>query len=862
MSASIWVVVTAGPHKGEAAPLQVALSEGVHGENLRRVDIPGAGAELIRSATSACGEAAKILYRERYLDRQILVRFGVEDAASIHGRSAELAFALALVRVAVKIDLPPLAATGLIEPGGAIRGVEGVEAKAAVALEVLPRGGRFIYPSSNDAALSPELRRRAAEAGVALTPSHRLEDLLSALGLAMATTWLDEPFRGLQPFETSHASIFFGRETEVEELAALLARRSGVLVLGPSGAGKSSLVLAGLLPALLRRSAQGQSLRWALLRPRDIRSDESPERELEALRAALAASWRHGGEGAVDAPEDEILPKLDASGFAEKLGAHGAGQSLWVVDQLEEVFESGLHPQTIHALAEFLAAVHRQGVMIVATLASAARRALDDAPALAKIFGVEGVFALEPRHDAKFLQAVVSGPASAANLRFETGLDAELIAAASHGGADVLPLLELLLTELFERRDQARRELRWADYRAVGGLDGVVSGRAEAVFQSLDPAQQEAVARIVWRLATAGVVATKDFGPGDPIHAALAAFQSRRLLARDATAEGARLRAAHEALLRNWQRARTQVQESAEDIALWRELRREAQQWHMGERALMPAGPQLRAAESFVTRRVADFAPADRELAAYVAASLRQCDRRRLLAGLAVGLPAAAAGVFGVVKLRDAYRASRIATLNFDDAPVPANSYKTPAAPFLRRDGIRLVHLSPAKSELAILKFRRASERGVAFFAKARPVATQGPSQPPAHGMLTQITHETIDDMSFSLAFVTPLTAFRALPVSRLALMDVGLYQAAEWELTPLDASGRELRAAGYRALRLPAKDENFWLSVEAAPGEKLHGVKVSTYRHAAGGEVASQRPGEDFDGVHAVLIREIRMFE
>ena len=544
MSSGVWILVTSGVEHGEAAPLDVMLSEGVHGAGVRHVDIPGGGAELVRSAAHACGEAARILYRERYLDRQILIRFAVPEASSIHGRSAELAFALALVGAAVDMPLPAIAATGLVEAGGAIRGVDGVEAKVEAALKVLPRGGRFIYPSANDAALSPDLRRRAAEAGVALTPSHRLEDLLGSLGLAIATTWLDEPYRGLEPFEFGHASIFFGREAEVDELRALLARRTAILVRGPSGAGKSSLVLAGLLPALLRRSSQGQSLRWGLLRPRDIRPDRSPETELQHLRATLAASSRHGDEGGLDAPPDEILPDLDASVFVERIGAAGASEILLVVDQLEDLFESGLHAETIRALGDFLVRASARGVRIVATMTNAALRNLDEQPALSDLFGVEGVFALEPRYDAKFLQAVVAGPAAAANLHFEKGLDAELIAAASHGGPDVLPLLELLLTELFERRDQETRELRWSDYRTVGGLDGVVSARAETVFAALAAPQRTAVPQIIWKLATIGAVGAQDYAAQDPIHAALSAFQTRRLLVRDASAQGARRKAA------------------------------------------------------------------------------------------------------------------------------------------------------------------------------------------------------------------------------------------------------------------------------------------------------------------------------
>lgn len=864
MTGEVWLLLTAGTTGGVARALQVALSVGVHGQALRRVDVPGAGSDLRESAKRAAEETLRILYRESYLDRQVVLRFDVAGPGTVQGRSAELAFALALAATAVSQPLPPVAATGTVEEGGAIGPVEGLEDKLAAALEVLPRGGIFVFPGTGEALLGPALRATAAERGITLLPGYRLEDVLARLGLSITHTWLENPFRGLEAFGFGDSSIFFGRGAEIESLAALLSKRGAVLLRGPSGAGKSSLVQAGLLPALMRREREAGEWRWGLLRPRDLPAPVGASaQQVEALLPPLAGAWCHDLEGGLGTAAAQTCPRTgEAEALVRWLQEKGAARPVLVIDQLEELFAPRVPGETAAALSDLLADLVGAGVALVCTMTNAALPELSKLSALSACFGVEGQMVLEPRHDAKFLQAVVSGPAAAAKLRFETGLDAELLAATSRGGSDVLPLLELLLTELFERREPATRELRWQDYRAVGGLDGVVSARAEAVFQSLAPEQRDAVARIVWRLVTLGVVDTGDFAPGDPIHAALSAFQSRRLLVRDATGAGDQLRAAHEALLRHWQRAQALVQSWEEDIALWRDLRREAGQWSAGQRSLVPSGPQLRAASSFVARRRGDFSPGDQVLAAYVAASLRQRDRRRVLAGLALGLPVAAAGGAGVLKLRDAYRASRTATMNFDDAPVPADQYKMPAAAFLQRDGIRLTHMSPTRSELAILKFRHAGHRGVAFFPKARPVATEAASRPPAHGMLTQITHAAADSLSFSLAFKAPVSAVRALPVSRLALMDAGLQQATDWELTPLDASGAQMRAASYRARRLPAADETYWFSVEATPGEKIYGVQISTYRHPVGSGNAAMGPAaEDFDGVHAVLLQEFRLF-
>jgi len=58
----------------------------------------------------------------------------------------------------------------------------------------------------------------------------------------------------------------------------------------------------------------------------------------------------------------------------------------------------------------------------------------------------------------------------------------------------------------------------------------------------------------------------------------------------------------------------------------------------------------------------------------------------------------------------------------------------------LRRDGLLLTQLSPAKLEPVLLKFALEEELGVTFLLKARSVETQGGSGRPHHGVLTQVT--------------------------------------------------------------------------------------------------------------------------
>ncbi len=77
------------------------------------------------------------------------------------------------------------------------------------------------------------------------------------------------PFPGLRPFEFHESHLFFGRDSQSEQLIAKLAATRFLAVVGTSGSGKSSLVRAGLLPTLFggMMTSAGSQWRVAVMRP-------------------------------------------------------------------------------------------------------------------------------------------------------------------------------------------------------------------------------------------------------------------------------------------------------------------------------------------------------------------------------------------------------------------------------------------------------------------------------------------------------------------------------------------------------------------------------------------------------------------
>ena len=60
----------------------------------------------------------------------------------------------------------------------------------------------------------------------------------------------DSPYPGLRPFRDDESAVFFGRESQIDEVLARLGQQRFVVVLGGSGSGKSSLIKAGVIPGL------------------------------------------------------------------------------------------------------------------------------------------------------------------------------------------------------------------------------------------------------------------------------------------------------------------------------------------------------------------------------------------------------------------------------------------------------------------------------------------------------------------------------------------------------------------------------------------------------------------------------------
>ena len=393
------------------------------------------------------------------------------------------------------------------------------------------------------------------------------------------------PYKGLRPFGEADAGDFFGRDDLVERLVHTL--RAGaplVALVGPSGSGKSSVIAAGLIPRLRAGEVPG-SEHWII---GQMVPGANPLADVEGVLAA-AAGVPNGLETLL-APTDED----GASAISLRVMSAGA-RVLLVIDQFEELFTITDEQPRRRFLSAIASAVAEPGSQITVLLAL--RADYYDRPLLhpefAQVF-TPGVVNALPM-SANELEAVIVGPAERAGVAVDPALLAELVAdAADRPGT--LPLLEFALTELFDQRTGA--SLTLDGYRALGGVRGVLSRSAEALYDALTDDERQVAMQVFLRLVQLGhgtaesrrrlPLADLTELDLDPValSGVLDAFGRRRLLSfdREPVAGHATVEVAHESLFREWDRLAAWIDRHRAALRRFETFSAAADEWEVSGR--------------------------------------------------------------------------------------------------------------------------------------------------------------------------------------------------------------------------------------------------------------------------------------
>jgi WD40 repeat protein len=273
-------------------------------------------------------------------------------------------------------------------------------------------------------------------------------------------------------------------------------------------------------------------------------------------------------------------------------------RTLLVVDQFEELFTARSSVEQVEYADWLAGAVARDHVTVVVVVRSDYFAPAAAHPRLSDLLAANTVLVGEMTPDE--LRQAVELPAAAAGLELETGL-AETIGGEVVGEPGGLPLMSTALLSLWERRDGRRLSL--AAYHQVGGVRTAVARLAETAYGQLTPNRQAVARRILLRLAETGEgggpvrrrVPIGEVAPeGDAdARAVLDALAARRLL----TVSDTHAEVAHEALLREWPRLRTWLDEDEAGRKLRRHLAPTALAWQTsGDAGELYRGARLAAA--------------------------------------------------------------------------------------------------------------------------------------------------------------------------------------------------------------------------------------------------------------------------
>jgi WD40 repeat protein len=294
----------------------------------------------------------------------------------------------------------------------------------------------------------------------------------------------ENPYRGLEPFTTRDAGLFFGRDSDIAELTERVGRQPVVLVVGPSGVGKSSLLQAGLIPALEREQ------QWSVA---VVRLGQDPW--IRLATGLLRVQHDTKGDITLDQCQREVdRLRVEGLGTVARFWRGQGRPFLVVVDQFEELLTGDAEPDL--ALLDLLlppVSVTEDALRLVLALRA------DFLPILQSIPGIHSrlndrLYLLSPLTGEQMHDAVEC-PAAAGGVSFERGLADQILHEAT---GSALPVLQFALTRLWET--QRHKTLTFAGYHALGGVRGALDRFSQERASQLGDTAAELVDRVLLRL--------------------------------------------------------------------------------------------------------------------------------------------------------------------------------------------------------------------------------------------------------------------------------------------------------------------------------------------------------------------------
>jgi WD40 repeat protein/DNA-binding winged helix-turn-helix (wHTH) protein len=433
------------------------------------------------------------------------------------------------------------------------------------------------------------------------------------------------PFRGLQVFEPDDVWLFFGRDSETEDLLFRLDRSPVLTVIGNSGCGKSSLIRAGLIPALRAgRFRHGETpidfWRVVITRPSDAPFDYLAEVLPTQLTPELSLKEQ------VDFVAD-CRNKLPMGGEtlrnAISVLANATTQDsrpariLLVIDQFEELFTLTTKHDVRERYIDALLAAGRWDsyvpIHVLLLLRADFYSHCLEHPGLSRCLEMNLYNVPRMTHDQ--LRETIEKRLALAGAHAEPGLIDSLLDDVGVEPGD-LALLEHALTQLWERCGGFGCTLTNTAYSAIGRLRGALSAHADEVCGRItDAAQHYLAQKIFLELVHLGEGAPDtrrrvrkqellSLGVPEEVEPLLARLTASRLITMGGEGQETFAEVSHEALIREWSTLREWITQNREELQLERRLGQAAQEWESLNRdtGALLQGARLAQGEDWLVR--------------------------------------------------------------------------------------------------------------------------------------------------------------------------------------------------------------------------------------------------------------------
>ncbi|QSJ17231.1 PD40 domain-containing protein [Nostoc sp. UHCC 0702] len=437
------------------------------------------------------------------------------------------------------------------------------------------------------------------------------------------------PYRSLSYFsETKEdAEVFYGRSALTQQLIQQVKEQHRlVAVLGGSGSGKSSLLRAGLFYQLKLGQEIPGSDAWTYITP--FTPKENP---VNSLHEAFALSLPHlflpektatppptpprerGGERL----RQQMRGGVPAISLGEELKALNTPVIL-IIDQFEECFtmcDDSQRQEFFDCLRELIDCTDNLYIFI--GMRSDFRARWREYPEYAA--RIHKPYINVEHLNRQEIEEAITKPAEWVGLGIEGRLKQQLINdVEDYPGS--LPLLQYTLTELWrESRNQGDEVVSLKTYEDLGGVEGTLQKRADAVYDSLSPTEKTVARRIFLELTQMGettdVRRRVRLGELVNSHHSLELLQqvSEKLADKDARlitktdepdSQDVILDVVHEALIRHWQMLRDWKEKYKVGIAIERQIEAEAQEWERNDKkpGFLRKDDRLALAEAYLAR--------------------------------------------------------------------------------------------------------------------------------------------------------------------------------------------------------------------------------------------------------------------